>query len=201
MKKDERLRKYIDGELSGEELINFEKEINNSAELKSEINSYRNTLRHFEKIKNVKSDEYYFTNILPRFRENLAGKKRSNLKTSLAFGIVIVVLIAIIVFFLTVNKDETINNKQLTLQQVDKEELKNYLNNDARDFSTSQITEDIPEEYDSLFNSMISDELNLNGNSGEYLVDVTSNEFYNILDDLSDEELNNIYNSLKNESY
>jgi len=53
MNKDNQIRKYLDGELAGEELRSFEAEINNSPELKNLVDSYRNTLNQFKKIENV----------------------------------------------------------------------------------------------------------------------------------------------------
>ena len=201
MKNEEKIRKYIEGELSGEELINFEKEINNSPELKKEIDSLRNVLNQFKKLKNVNADENYFTNILPRFRESTYKQKQLRIKPSFAVGSILIVLITIIVFFITTNKEDAIEDEQITLQQLDNEELKTYLNNYSQDLTTSQLTENIPEDYDSLFSSMMADELSLNGYSGDYLVDVTSNEFDNILDELSEEEIDNIYNNLIKERF
>jgi len=201
MMNDEKIRKYIEGELSGEELINFEKEINNSSELKREINTYRNTLIQFGKLKNVDAEGYYFTNILPRFRESISKKKQQEFKPLFAVGSVVLILIALVVIFIINNKQEVIEDEQITLQQLDNEELKTYLNNYSQDITTSQLTENIPEEYDSLFNSMIVSELNLSKYPGDYLVDVTSNEFNNILDELSEEEIEGLYNSLIKEDF
>ncbi len=201
MKNEEKIRKYIEGELAGEELINFEIEINNSPDLKREIDSLRNALNQFKELKNVNAGEYYFTNILPRFREIASKQKQLSIRPSFVLGSIALVLIAMIIFFITTNKQEVIEDEQITLQQLDNEELKTYLNNYSQDISTSQLSENIPEEYDSLFSSMIADELSLNGYTGEYLVDVTSNDFYNILDELSEEELEGIYNSLIKERF
>src|SRR4030067_1010173 len=118
----EEIRKYIEGELSGEELINFEKEINNSPELKKEIDSLRNVLNQFKKLKNVNADENYFTNILPRFRESTYKQKQLRIKPSFAVGSILIVLITIIVFFITTNKEDAIEDEQITLQQLDNEE-------------------------------------------------------------------------------
>lgn len=197
---EEKIRKYIEGELSSEELINFEKEIANFPELKRELDSLRNSLHQFKKLNNVNADVNYFTNILPRFREGTSKQKQLKLKPSFALGSILLVLTALILF-ITTNKEEVIEEEQLNLQQLDNEELKTYLNSYSQDLTTTQLTQNIPEEYDSLFNSMIAGELILNGNSGEYLVDVTSNEFYNILDELSEEDVEIIYNSLIKERF
>lgn len=199
--KNEKIRKYIDGELSGEEIINFEKEITNSPELKREIDLFKDALNQFGKLKNVNVDENYFTNILPRFRESISKQKRLKIKPSFALGSV-VVLIILAAAYIIITRQSVIENEQITLQQLDNEELKIYLNNNPEDLASSQLTENIPEDYDTLFNLMVAEELSLNGYTGEYLVDVTSNEFYyNILDEFSEEELEGIYNSLIKEDF
>jgi hypothetical protein len=94
-----------------------------------------------------------------------------------------------------------IKDEQMTLQNLNQDELNEYLTDYSDDISASQLIEDIPEEYDSLFNSMIQDELIPDNYSGEYFVDVSSNEFYNILDELSEEEITGIYNNLIKEDF
>jgi hypothetical protein len=89
----------------------------------------------------------------------------------------------------------------MTLQNLNQDELNEYLTDYSDDISASQLIEDIPEEYDSLFNSMIQDELIPDNYSGDYFVDVSSNEFYNILDELSEEEITGIYNNLIKEDF
>jgi hypothetical protein len=201
MNKNEKIRKYIEGELSPDELINFEKEISYSPELKKEIDSFRNTLNQFKNLNSYDGSEYYFTNILPRFREKVSKKKQYKAKPAFAFGSVIIILIALVLILINLNKDLKTGVEQLTLQQLDNEELNIYLNNFTQDLNSSQLTENILEEDDSVFNKMIADELSLNGNSGDYLVDVTSNDFYNILNELSEEDLEGIYNSLIKEDF
>ncbi|HSP87080.1 MAG TPA: hypothetical protein VLN45_03045 [Ignavibacteriaceae bacterium] len=201
MNKDEKIRKYMEGELSPDELINFEKEISNSPELKKEIDSFRNILNQFRNLSNYDGGEYYFTNILPRFKEKISKKKQYKAKPSFTFGSVTIIVIALLLIFINLNKDLKTGDEQLTLQQLDNEELNIYLNNFTQDLNSSQLTENILEEDDSVFNKMIADELSLNGNSGDYLVDVTSNDFYNILNELSEEDLEGIYNSLIKEDF
>jgi hypothetical protein len=94
-----------------------------------------------------------------------------------------------------------IKDEQMTLQNLNQDELNEYLTDYSDDISASQLIEDIPEEYDSLFNSMIQDELIPDNYSGDYFVDVSSNEFYYILDELSEEEITGIYNNLIKEDF
>ena len=192
MNKNEQIRKYLDGELTGEELKNFETEINNSPELKNLVDSYRDTLNQFKKIENVNSEESYFINIVPRFHESMRNKKRLKLKPAFAFSSIALVLISILLVFI-LNKDNQVINP---VHEISSEELSSYLKSNPQDYYEMQLTESVPQEYDSLFNSIFFNELNIDDNSGKYLVDVTGNEFYNILDEISDEDAESIYSSL-----
>ena len=192
MNKNEQIRKYLDGELSGEELKNFETEINNSPELKNFVDSYRNTLNQFQKIENVNSEESYFINIVPRFHESMRNKKRLKLKPAFAFSSIALVLTSILLVFI-LNKDNQVISP---VHEISSEELSSYLKSNPHDYYEMQLTESVPQEYDSLFSSIFFNELNIDDNSGKYLVDVTGNEFYNILDEISDEDAESIYSSL-----
>ena len=192
MNKNEQIRKYLDGELTGEELRSFETEINNSPELKNLVDSYRDTLNQFKKIENVNSEESYFINIVPRFHESMRNKKRLKLKPAFAFSSIALVLTSILLVFI-LNKDNQVINP---VHEISSEELSSYLKSNPRDYYEMQLTESVPQEYDSLFNSIFFNELNIDDNSGKYLVDVTGNEFYNILDEISDEDAESIYSSL-----
>ena len=192
MNKNEQIRKYLDGELTGEELKNFETEINNSPELKNLVDSYRDTLNQFKKIENVNSEESYFINIVPRFHESMRNKKRLKLKPAFAFSSIALVLTSILLVFI-LNKDNQVINP---VHEISSEELSSYLKSNPQDYYEMQLTESVPQEYDSLFSSIFFNELNIDDNSGKYLVDVTGNEFYNILDEISDEDAESIYSSL-----
>ena len=192
MNKNEQIRKYLDGELTGEELRSFETEINNSPELKNLVDSYRDTLNQFKKIENVNSEESYFINIVPRFHESMRNKKRLKLKPAFAFSSIALVLTSILLVFI-LNKDNQVINP---VHEISSEELSSYLKSNPQDYYEMQLTESVPQEYDSLFNSIFFNELNIDDNSGKYLVDVTGNEFYNILDEISDEDAESIYSSL-----
>jgi len=194
MKNEEKIRKYLDGELTGEELLKFEEEINNSSELKRTIDSYKNTLNQYRRFSNPDIQNSYFVNIIPEFRERIKKKKESKLKPVFVLGSVSLVIISLLVIFIF-NKDrEIMYNDNIVLQDIESEELNSYVNNYSRDFNSIQLTEVV--EYDSLFNSMILNELDINGTSRDYLADVTGNEFYTILDELSEEEIDGIYNTL-----
>ena len=195
MNRDEQIRRYLDGELTGEELRNFEVEINNSPELKNLVDSYFNTLNQFKKFENVKVEESYFVNIVPRFHARSESKKQFRLKPVFAYGSISIVIVSVLLIFLF-NKDHNVTNGDITINQISREELKSYLNANPQDNNELQLTSNIPEEYDSVFSSMVLNELNVDNNTGKFIVDISDNEFNNILDEISNDDAENIYSSL-----
>ncbi len=195
MNRDEQIRRYLDGELTGEELRNFEVEINNSPELKNLVDSYFNTLNQFKKIENVKVEESYFVNIVPRFLARSESKKQSRLKPVFAYGSISIVIVSVLLIFLF-NKNHNVTNGDITINEISREELKSYLNANPQDNNELQLTSNIPEEYDSVFSSMVLNELNVDNNTGKFIVDISDNEFNNILDEISNDDAENIYSSL-----
>ncbi len=196
MKNEEKIRKYLDGELIGEELKMFEEEINNSSELNKLVESYKNTVNQFRSFSNPNIQDSYFVNIIPAFRERIKKQKSFRLKPAFAFSSILLIVISLLAIFIFNKDGEIANNDNLVMQGIESEELNSYLNNNPGDHTSIQLTDEVPVEYDSLFNSMIRNELNINGNSGDYIADVTSNEFYNILNKLSEEEIDGIYNTI-----
>ena len=196
MNRDKQIRKYLDGELTGEELEKFQNEINNSSEFKALVDSYRNTLNQFKKLRNDDIENPYFVNILPEFRERIEKKRDLRLRPSFAFGSVIIVIISILAIFIFNNKKEPSADGNIVTNEISSEALDSYLSNYSQDYTTLQLTEDVPVEYDSLLYNVMIDELELSNNSDEYFVDITSNEFYSVIDELSTEEVEGIYNSL-----
>ena len=195
MNKDEQIRRYLDGELTGVELISFEAEVNNSPELKNLVDSYRNTLNQFKKIENVNVEESYFVNIIPRFRERNERRKQFRFKPVFTYGSISLVIVSVLLIFLF-NQNYNVINGNITINQISREELNSYLNANSQDNSDLQLTNNIPAEYDSVFNAIVLNELTVNDNSGRAIVDISDNDFNNILDEISNDDAENIYSSL-----
>lgn len=195
MNKDEQIRRYLDGELAGVELISFEAEVNNSPELKNLVDSYRNTLNQFKKIENVNVEESYFVNIIPRFRERNERRKQFRFKPVFTYGSISLVIVSVLLIFLF-NQNYNVINGNITINQISREELNSYLNANSQDNSDLQLTNNIPAEYDSVFNAIVLNELTVNDNSGRAIVDISDNDFNNILDEISNDDAENIYSSL-----
>lgn len=201
MVNDEKIRKYLEGELSGEELKNFENEISKSASLEKGIDNYRNTLNKLKSLKKIKADEDYFANILPHFNERVTVSRELIYKPSFASGVIILILAAAVLILILHNNSEISENDQTAFQNLSREELNEYLLDHSDELLSSKLADVVQEEYDSLLNLMILEELNLNNYSPDMFVDVSGSEFNNIIDQLSKEEINEIYSILIKEDF
>ena len=76
MKTSRKIYLYLEGELTPEERISFEKELADSPELQKELKLYQNFISYVEETKNVRLQSNYFDNIVPEFRKRLEGKNK-----------------------------------------------------------------------------------------------------------------------------
>ena len=86
MTTDERIIKYIENELSKNERTAFEIELNNSAELREELNKYLGVKRETGNLKELKLNPLYLDSILPEFRNKLNPSKTFSVKKNLGYA-------------------------------------------------------------------------------------------------------------------
>jgi len=197
MNKNEKIRKYLEGELTGSELKEFENEILQSPSLKKEIDDLQKTINQFSSLKNVKADERYFNNILPVFHSK--DKKTSSfiLKPVYTAGSLAAVLIAAIIFFFVNSGNE---NEEIMYQNLTYEEINEYLNDYSADYLPPQFIYETEEEYDSLLSSMIEVEFN-SELAEDYFSELFNEEYYSFINNLSDDEIDMIYNNLTKKDF
>ncbi len=78
MKNDERIIKYLDGELEEEEKALFEKDLSRSETLRKELAAYKKVLTAFDEQKLFETESMYFTNLVPAIREKLGQRETIN---------------------------------------------------------------------------------------------------------------------------
>jgi hypothetical protein len=78
MKNDERIIKYLDGELEEEEKALFEKDLSRSETLRNELAAYKKVLTAFDEQKLFDTESMYFTNLVPAIREKLGQRETIN---------------------------------------------------------------------------------------------------------------------------
>ena len=156
---DERILKYLDGGLTEDEKILFEKELNSSPELKKKYEKYISVQSKLNEFKNIEVDKTYFNGIVPEFRNRLKVKKKTRKIFSLSFANS---LAAIIVLYFILSP----NGNNMNLNEVVKNWTENDFNNaieyvDQQNSGFDNIAYYSTTEIDSVISSMLTDELDL----------------------------------------
>ena len=86
MNNDERIIKYLDGELQEEEKALFEKDLSDSEVLRNELAAYKKVITEFDDQKYFDTESTYFTNLVPAIREKLEQRETINPFRKLGFA-------------------------------------------------------------------------------------------------------------------
>ncbi|MEE9448487.1 MAG: hypothetical protein V3V72_00425 [Ignavibacteriaceae bacterium] len=92
MKNDERIIKYLDGELEEEEKALFEKDLSRSETLRNELAAYKKVLTAFDEQKLFETESMYFTNLVPAIREKLGQRETINPFRKLGYAAAFILL-------------------------------------------------------------------------------------------------------------
>ena len=197
MTTDERIIKYIENELSEKERAAFEMELNDSEGLREELNKYLRVKRETENLKELKLNPLYLDSILPEFRNKFETRKSLSFKKNLgyAFGIMLVFILSVAIlknFF--ISKTESTDLKEFTqsLNENQRIELLEELNGESEVYNL--IPENISEGQ---LNNLLAANLEINNEVAE----AYNIEYYEIVDDLSDDEIEIIYKEILNTNF
>jgi len=86
MNKDERIIKYLEGELSEEEKSSFEKDLSLSEDLWNELADYKKVLAAFDEQQSFETEKTYFNNLVPAIRKKLDQSETTNPLRKLGFA-------------------------------------------------------------------------------------------------------------------
>jgi len=197
MTTDERIIKYIENELSQKDRTAFEMELNNSAELREELNKYLRVKTETDELKKIKLNPLYLDSILPEFRNKLNPSKTFSVKKNLgyAFGVMLAFIISIVViknFFINETKLTDLKEFTQSLNENQRIELLKELNGESEVYNL--IPENISE---SQLNNLLAANLEINNEVAE----AYSIEYYEIVDDLSEDEIEVIYKEILNTNF
>lgn len=192
---DEKILQYLDGQLTKDEKILFEKELNSSPELKKKYEEYISVQSKLNEFKDIKVDETYFNRIVPEFRKRLEIKKKTRRIFSFSF---VNSLAAIILLYFVLSP----NGNNLNLDEA----VKNWTENDfnyAIEYVDQQNSGfDIIDDYntteiDSVISSMLTDELNLSNNSTVY----NTIDYNTLSTQMNSNDINDLYKEILNKKY
>ena len=101
MKTKDNIILYLDGQMNGEEKAAFEKELNESPELRDELKKMKDLNAGISELKNISADEEYFVQMIPKFRNKLGQKKKFSFFPGIAYSVTTATAVIIIMLFVT----------------------------------------------------------------------------------------------------
>jgi len=197
MTTDERIIKYIENELSKNDRTAFEMELNNSAELREELNKYLGVKTETDELKKIKLNPLYLDSILPEFRNKLNPSKTFSVKKNLgyAFGIMLVFILSIAIlknYFIGETESTDLKEFAQSLNEDERIELLENLSDDSEVYNL--ISDNVSE---SQLSNLFSANLEINNKVAE----AYNIEYYEIVDDLSEDEIEVIYKEILNTNF
>jgi len=197
MTTDERIIKYLENELSPEERNFFEMDLNNSAELREDLNKYLKVKTETDELKKLKLNSLYLNTLIPEFRKKLDAPKSVSVKRNLgyAFGLMLIFILSIsILKNLFSSESPTIVLQEFTqsLNENQKIELLEDLNGDAEVYKL--VSENIS---DNELTNLLTTELEINNEVAE-AYDISFNE---LIVGLSQQKIDEIYAEILNRKF
>lgn len=197
MEIDERIIKYIENEMTSEERISFETDLNNSSQLREDLENYLKVEQLIEESKRVKLNQLYLNSILPEFRNDIYRPKSFTIqkKISYVFGIVLIIVLSLVIFNNNFNeyiKSNSVKEFTQSLNYNQKIELLENLNSDSDDFNLI-----IENSADIELTNFLQSSLIVNNE----VADVYDISYTDLVEDLSQMEADNIYNEILNKKF
>jgi hypothetical protein len=173
---DEKIRRYIEGEMTVDELSAFEKEIESSAELKKVVENLQSTLKIYRELGSVKAETNYFNNIIPEFRRGISKKRKAGFFPAYSFGSFIIIFVTSIIILLISISDPGVNPDDGISEDIMNEEIEQFLADYSSDYSYLNFSNGTTGEMlDSLFTS----ELNLTAGNLDLQFDFANTKVFN----------------------
>lgn len=196
MNNEEKILKYIDNQLTEEEREAFEEELRTSETLRKLFDEYKNTLNEINSTKNIQADEKYIINLIPQIKERTEKEKLQSLIPNLgwAFSIIAVLIIGYFLFFTagtSQNNELNLTNITAKLNTAEKINLlEEYLNSSSESYLSAYNNFDII-NLDEIINEVNKEQL-----AQTYSIDI-----YDLQDEITEEEIDEIYNKLVNKNF
>jgi hypothetical protein len=197
MKTDEKIIKYLNGELIHEDRISFEAELKNSPHLRSEYELFLKLQQNVKLSKEVRLNQNYLNAIIPEFRIKLNSDIPIIFKNKIGYSFVAVIalLISFLIFKNILMENSEISSIQRFTESLNvnqKIEILENLNEDNEEYIlTSNNVTNIE------LTNMLQAELKINNEIAE-VYDISYSE---LVDDLSQVEADKIYKEILNKNF
>ena len=188
-KNEEQVIQYLSGELSKDELMNFETKLNNSSELQKLVADYSKVFGKVSSQKSIEGNYFYFENILQKFYNRKSSYSKNSVSRSFAYAAVLIVFVSAIYFFLSVFQTNEMSELETLTQEVSQDQLMELVNEyslvDNSDLTSSNSSSIFDEEINSFYDNSIQ-------NISDKL------EISDLTDQLTESETDRIYSELLN---
>jgi len=173
--------------------------LSKSSELSNQFQHYKNVLQSLKVNEQRFTNEDYFINLVPKFRETILVNKKS-FKIKTAFALTVVASAAIVLLFF--NPFQTSENNSAdkiisTLNETEAVEILDYYSNGLSTINNEQLNG----YSDSLFSNLIYSELNLEETDINRVVSAEEISIENIYSEIKPEEADIIYNEILNKKF
>lgn len=205
MKVDDKIILYLDNQLSEKEKVEFEHELENNEELKSQLIEYKKFLSSFAELNSVEVDERYFSENVPKLREKLDKKKKLALipRFSIALSTIVAIFL-IFMFVLNNNKTTNVTTLNNLIENANQNDLKSVLDSYTNTLNLSDastISNISDTSVDSVINQSYYSELNLTTAQLEGYLNLHSIDYNSLISGLGSSEKETLYEELKNKKY
>ena len=194
---NEKILRYIEGEMSEMERSIFDEQLKISPELQKQLASFRSINDAFRVYSQPAAEEYYFRNMIPGFRAKLPGQLKRFPLRSVAFASMSLVIVSMFLFLL-LNKSDNIDKIAENLNEHQLTELINSYSSDksASEVVSSEISSDASAE--SVVDTLYSKEFNVAPEAVSYYFADRRSDLTSVIQDINQEEADNIYNEMIN---
>ena len=199
MKMNEKIIRYLDGDMLPEEIIDFEKELSGSAELMQQLISVSSALKKTKILKEAEINNDYFVNMIPAFRNKQSSKQKGIANPVYAGGVIMIVtLLMMMLFQYDWDTNSTIQKETVT-NEFNREEIDSLLSNINYDANEFDLTASDEMNLDSLINTYIIDDILISSGNGSTAIQ--SYQFNPDEIQLSDAETENLYTAILNKKF
>jgi hypothetical protein len=179
MNSSERIVKYLENDLTPEELFKFENELRHSSELKKELDNYLRVKQTTINLKSIRLNQQYLDSIIFDFRNRLDVPITMNTKSNLKYALVTLFILIASTFIWknyfsdrtqlsdlgkftqSLSEDQKIELlEKLNMQYEDSELINEYLSTiEVSDLLLSEvkINDEIAEAYNFTYNELVPD--------------------------------------------
>lgn len=201
-KNDEKIIQYLDGQMSPDQIKEFETELTVSEDLRKRLTDYRKVYSEVYLTKQKSLHPQYSDSIIPEFRRRFENKNSRVFINRFAYTLVSFILIASAIYLLkNVNSQNPDYDTFFTIQEIEDNDIELLFNNLNDDEIILAYKDSKPEKIDSFLSKHYSEEVTSSGLPEENLFALNDIDFHEIENLLSDEELDLVYNEIFNKVF